>query len=345
MPRPAKIWERKGRGFYVKIGGKQVSLGKDRAEAERRFHLLRAEWLASKRLLDTSRGIPVRLALAKFLASFGFDDGGTGNGAHSVTTWGYYVFGCRSFGQSIEPSLLVADLKPYHVSEWAAKHTEWSVSTRRARMRAVKRALAWALDEGLIDRNPIGAMRLPQAERAEGLVPTEQFQRMLGVASAAFGEFLAFHRKTGCRPNEAMTLRAEHFNADRSIAEFAAGESKGGKRVRRIIVPEALRPMIRRRCKEYPTGPIFRGPKGGAWNAQTVYRAMQRIRKALGEPVAPLKSHRHFVASNSIGKVSVAELARNLGHNPETLMRNYQHWESAEAQSALASAAERMAEE
>jgi hypothetical protein len=68
-------WYRKGRGWFVWLNGKQFALGKDKAEAFRRFHLLMAGEVptAKKELeqapeLETSLGVTVKELLDLYIA-------------------------------------------------------------------------------------------------------------------------------------------------------------------------------------------------------------------------------------------------------------------------------------
>ena len=48
----------------------------------------------------------------------------------------------------------VGELRLYHIQDWADSY-EFSKTSRRNYLRAVKRALTWATKQGYIDRSPL----------------------------------------------------------------------------------------------------------------------------------------------------------------------------------------------
>ena len=44
----------------------------------------------------------------------------------------------------------IADLKPYHVVQWADRHTSWGANYRRGAIVAIQRPMNWAVKLGYI---------------------------------------------------------------------------------------------------------------------------------------------------------------------------------------------------
>jgi hypothetical protein len=60
----------------------------------------------------------------------------------------------------------VADLKPYHLTDWIEEHPEWSPSRpARAKANAVRACFNWAATGGRIERNPFSPVRYGEADR------------------------------------------------------------------------------------------------------------------------------------------------------------------------------------
>jgi hypothetical protein len=75
----------------------------------------------------------------------------------SPRTYEWYRDAIQSFLDSLaEPATLtVAELKPFHVIEWADSHPDWSPSSRRGYIVAVQRPFNWAEELGYLTASPI----------------------------------------------------------------------------------------------------------------------------------------------------------------------------------------------
>jgi hypothetical protein len=146
MGRPRKPYFRKSDGWWVsRFQGDYIKLAKGRendAKAKKRFH----ELMALEALHTPAESLNATTA-ALFEA---FLDWSHRNNESS--TYDSYRAYLQSF-IDIHGAAAVRDLKPYHVTRWLDRHDGWGQSTRRGAITAVKRALNWATDEGLIPAN------------------------------------------------------------------------------------------------------------------------------------------------------------------------------------------------
>jgi hypothetical protein len=105
------------------------------------------------------------------------------------------------------PDLRPDELRPLHVEKWADGF-EISRTTRRNYLRAVKRCMRWAKQQGYIDDNPIADLPLPSGESREIVVSPAEFERLLGfVRNDAFRDLLHAAWDTGCRQPENIAVR------------------------------------------------------------------------------------------------------------------------------------------
>jgi len=182
MPKFAKPWFRKDRGWYVTLDGKQVPLGADRKSAVAEYHKL----MQQPREAPKVRGDSVAVIVDHFL------DWAQKNRAPD--TYGWYRQRLEAFCQRY-PDLTVAALRPFHVQEWIDSYDR-SSGTRRNYARSIQRAIRWAKQMGYIDQNPIADFKKPK-----GGTRTTVNRLSPDTASRAFAETIP----TGKKPLQILT--------------------------------------------------------------------------------------------------------------------------------------------
>jgi integrase len=321
-----KPWQRKSTGiWYVQIGKKQIKLGSDEGEAWRQYHRI----VEGAVIVDTE---PVASVLDAFL------DWVANNQAPGTYEW--YRRYLRSFHRSIG-SLSMRDLKPYHVTRWvdamrvrprklkdgSTRGTVRPVSAtvKADAITAVKRALNWAVEQGFLDRNPIGRMRRPQANIREDILTEEQWKKVLAAATdKQLRDFLTFMRETGCRPQEVRILEASFVQDDRCV--YSRQNSKGKRHNRVILLTPTAKEIVDRLSAEHPTGPIFRNREGNPWKRNAITHRMRRIRKTVGFPVTAYTLRHTFATDALVRGVDAITVATLMGHQDTTMVsRVYQH--------------------
>jgi hypothetical protein len=188
IPQP---WFRKStQSWYVCIGGRQIPLGKDRDEAFRKFHgmmadrrpdlagadpELRVGQLVNVFLADAQRRLkPNTLRITKaFLDSFAVQ-----------------------FGK-----LRVPEVKRLHVEAWVRAHPRWSETTENLAKTRLVTMFNFAVEQGLIDRNPIKAIRKPpqRSRGSQTLITPEQHRLLVENAEPCFRDVLIALHDTGAK--------------------------------------------------------------------------------------------------------------------------------------------------
>jgi hypothetical protein len=80
--------------------------------------------------------------------------------------------------------LPLQDLIPLHIDQWLNAHKDWK-GCRRTRIQAVKRAINYAVETGLIPKNPIRVYKTPKAKSRITYITPEQEEAMLKTANRA----------------------------------------------------------------------------------------------------------------------------------------------------------------
>lgn len=218
MARRPNPWLRKGRGWFVTIDGKQVSLGNDKDAAYRRFHELMAA--------------PKRPAVSNHpLLSTVLDDSleWTKNN-RTPATYESSKRRLQSMLNSVPNGLTIRELQPYHVQQWLDAHPSWASTTARTAAANVQRALNCAVKMGHIKASPIAFFDKPPAEARDRIVTAEEYERIIeNIPDTEFKDLLTVHWEAACRPQESLRIEAKFVDSKNSRWIFPINKSKGSE--------------------------------------------------------------------------------------------------------------------
>ena len=315
MARRPQPWFWKARGaWYVTIAGVRHRLAEDREEAETRFHELMAHPVRRQ-----AAGNSVVTLIDQYL------EWTLRN--RSAATYRWYRDFLQSFIDAIPAALTVGQLRPWHVQQWADGQPGLSSSTRSARIRAVKRALRWAVQQGYIGHDPIAHLPKPPVGRREVVITPAEYAAILAeVPDEAFRDVLTIAWETGARPQEITRVEARHVELAHARWVFPQSEAKGQRKPRVVYLTQTAEEITLRRMAACPEGPLFRNLDGRPWTKDAINCRFNRLAKKLPRRCC-LYHFRHSFATRKLREgldpLTVAEL---LGHSdPSTLAKVYQH--------------------
>jgi integrase len=176
--------------WYVQVGQRQIPLAKgrqNRQEAYRRF----AELQAQQDLSDPAQSVEA-LNLASLAEGFL----AWTHRHQAPATYQWYREYLQGFC-NVEGLTPVLQLKPFHVTQWLDAR-DWSDSTRRAAITAIKRVLNWGVEEGYLDRNPLQRLKRPPMGQRQVLITEEQHRQMLAATDEHFRQFLVALHDISC---------------------------------------------------------------------------------------------------------------------------------------------------
>jgi integrase len=317
----AKPFFRASKGaWYLQLGKRQISLGKEREEAFKRYR----EILLHERG-ETSEPAFRRLTVAQVFDLF-LDWSSRHNGAR---TYEWY----RDFLQSFSDrcgALQAEKLKPFHLTRWLDSHPGWGEASRRCATIAVKRAFNWAEAEGILSPNPLKHVKKGPPKRRERILTADEWQQILKAARGrAFREFVQALQETGCRPSEVAKVEAP--NVDLAAGLWVLPEHKTRKKTgkpRVVYLTPAMVELTRNLVESHPTGPLFRNSRGKAWSRNAIRCRFRNLRRKLPQLKGVVSyTYRHsFVTDALENGVGVAQVAELLGHtSTEMVMQHYQH--------------------
>lgn len=304
MARPSKPFFRKQtKSWYCSIGGRQISLGKDRNTAFKKFYELMGEREQISKELATL-----------YELSQAYLDWCEAN--RSPATYGFI--------ESTGRRLRTAQLRIHHVVKWYEGLGVGSTTQGNA-VSIVQRMLNWAVEQEYIARNPVKGMRKPKRKRRDVFFTPEQWRRIREHATGPLIDFLDFLYLTGCRPLEARLLEDRHIHSDLVI--FPADESKGENEPRVIYLVPQAKAILCRLKERHTTGPLFRNSRGNPWTKDAIKCRLTRISKKVGFRVIAYVA-RHSFATNALteGGVDPISVAHLMGHRDTSMVsRVYSH--------------------
>ncbi len=228
MTRREPFYKKWHNAWYVHFEGKYVRLlaGKNDAitkdEANNIFEEMKFANRKAARFISSCEQIPIALGdlIDKFLAS-AFK-------GKSVQTQQWYSDKLPPFVNHYGREFTTADLKPFHVDEWAAVHPNWSAGTVRNLWRAVQRLSRWGHHSGLIPEPSILYQEKPMAGLREVVISPEQYKQLLTfVRNDEFRTLVMLAWETGARPQELLAAAGLGLTpVDAGFAIFASGNSR-----------------------------------------------------------------------------------------------------------------------
>jgi integrase len=299
MPKFAKPWCRKGRGWYVTLDGKQIALGPQRKAAFELYHDL-------MRQPRERRAVPSDAVSA--LADL-FLEWAQKNRAPDTYEW--YRFRLGLFVKRY-PDLRIAELKPFHVQQWIDSFDGLSSGSKRNHARSIQRCLSWCEEQGLIDKNPIRRFRKPQGGTRTAVISPEEYAGILvAIRNRSLRDLVIFAWETGARAAECLAIERRHVELDNHRIVFPIDEEKMGRIPRIIYLTKTAEAIICRLVLQAPEGPLFRNTKGMPWTTQSVNCAFTNLQGRMGR--VELRAHGHRHSEEAIeAKIKTLRLCRRL---------------------------------
>jgi integrase len=324
MPRPAKIWLRKGRGWYREINGVQIKL----ATADEGYE--KAKEVSAK--LETKK-TTIRYAQLSvpdlcdlFLRSQ------TELIKPSTIAWynGHLNRFCRA---KEHRTLRVRDVRRFHLTNWIAAQADWNGSTKRGAIIAVTRVFNWASVEGYLSENPFLKYKRPEMGVRSMAPPEDVAKVVAAITSANVREYVLALAETGARPGELAKATAESLNRQtRTLAVVG----KAGPRT--VTLNATAFALICDLAERRPAGPLFLTPRGKEWSTNAARLVFKRLRAKTGVANVTSYTFRHAFATEAVARnVNAFLVADLMGHKDlDMINKVYNH----SAQSTLHEAAE-----
>ena len=142
-------------------------------------------------------------------------------------------------------TLPIATMERVRIARAIVDVRKRSSSAARLLFADIRPIFAWALDQGIIDANPMLGMRGPATAQARDRVMTDEelrvLWRVLDAEGWPFGDAFKLLLLTGQRRDEVTGMRWREVNLDAQTWTIAKDRCKNGKAHTIDLCPEALR--------------------------------------------------------------------------------------------------------
>lgn len=323
---PAPFWWEKRGCYYIQLGKKQIRLDPD---------LTLAKQMARKLIDAKEKGAPVIVkevssGSSPLVAEIfdGFIEWTNSNRAATTADayqarLGHVVKSLVLTG--IAKTLTVDQFRPHHVSAAITSHPDWSDNYKGDVARACERAITWAVQQGLIDRNPILGMDKPGRRAREMVVSPKEYEEILSkIKYDELRDLVEITWETGLRVQEVRLIEAKFVDLKNQRVVLPVSKSKG-KKVVRVVYLGTNRSIeiLAQCCERYPEGPVLRNRRGGPWTKDSINSAFCRLQKKLGVKYhlgALRKSFATEALKNGVDAVTVAHL---MGHRDTSMIARF----------------------
>lgn len=237
----------------------------------------------------------------------------------------------REFCEYLPASFRAVDVDPSHLHEWA-KLRKWSPSTKRDRLRTIKRVMKWAFTRGWIPKNLTADVRLKSSEPRINTVTREEFERVIADCqrwkrSRPYIPLMIALWNLGSRPQAVRIVRACDVSpCGRFWILKRHKTAEKTKRPQQIALTPCLQTLTKI-LKANRSGLLFANANGEPWTKDAVALRMRKIRERLGIPNLMPYNFRHTFATDALlGGQDIATVAALMGHtSTEMVSRYYGH--------------------
>ena len=305
-------------GWYLRTGKTEVFLGKNQESA----------WQQYRKLLAYSASDGEEATVAGVLLAYLEELRPTVTLARYVKVSRY----ARQFIAHVGDFREMATLNRSEILNWLNENKSkldkpkevpapryWSVAAKRDAGQVLRSAFRWAMNEGMISKNPAANMRLEQPTPRTNTIDYETHKRLVLDAmssnkSRSFALYLIASR-CGARPQQIRDVSKANIFHDGQAWIFQSHKTKG-KTKRSLVVP--LSPCLQtltRILSEIRDGTLFLNDRGGPWTKNSVSLRMRRMREKIGIKGLVAYSYRHTFATDALlSGTPIATVAAMLGH-------------------------------
>jgi integrase len=240
-------------------------------------------------------------------------------------TFAWYRENIQKFLDSIPKGLLIADLKPFHLTKAMERFPHWANNTKHDFLSAVKRAFSWAADEELIERSPVARVKKPAREAREMSVSPAEYASVLeAIREPNFRDLIELSWETGSRPQELRKIQASYFDAESSRVVFPPKQAKGKKHYRIIYLTPRAREIVSRLVESRPEGTVLVNSEGNPWTKDAINCAFCRLAKKIGKKYHLGAFRKGFATEALKAGVDTVTVAHPMGHrDPSMVSKSY----------------------
>ncbi len=284
MSRKNEPWYWEARDcWYVNINGKRVKLSRDKNDALEKFYRLKTE--------NPTLGMESLLVVMDEMIEWTRKN-------RSAGTFRFYHEHAQQFTGWLKANKIVdIAVGELTVDTFESYLEESSPGRRNGAVQMIKRVYNWANKRGRIKVNPIMALEKPPAGRRKNYITNAVFKQMLKHCDEKLSDLMEFMWETGCRPQEAWKLTAEHIQGQYKRLAIPIEQTKRKKEERHIYCTVRAWAIIQK--LKNSSGFLFANQAETQWNKDNVGKRMDNLKAHIGKRYA-LYDIRHTWITNKV---------------------------------------------
>lgn len=271
MSRPNKPWYwKEKKAWYANIGGKRTRLAKNKEDALRKFHSLKAQQTVFEE--DA-----LQVVMDEMLT---WTENNRSNG-----TLQFYKGHAQQFIDFLKENKktnITCDQLTVDLFESFLKSI--SKGRRNGAVQMIKRVYNWGIKRGRIKVNPIMALEKPAPGRRKNIVADSVYKQMISQSDQNLKDLMIFCWETGARPQEAWKLVSGHIQQEYQRCVIPNEDTKRKKGDRHIYCNELAWEIVQRLGKNPEF--LFTTTTGTQWNKDNVGKRMDTLGKKIGKRYA-----------------------------------------------------------
>jgi integrase len=143
--------------------------------------------------------------------------------------------------------------------------------------------MAWAEEQGIVDRSPIARFKKPKGGVRQTVISPEEYAAILDlIPREPFRDLMTFAWETGARAAECLAIEKQHVDLPAHRIVFPVEEEKMQRIPRIIYLTDSAEEIIRRLVLRHPDGAIFRNTNGLPWTTEAVNCAFMALQIRIG---------------------------------------------------------------
>lgn len=224
-----------------------------------------------------------------------------------------------------------SEIRQHHITDWVASNKGWGPAAERTAITAIKRAMNWAVEQGILEKNPIRSMKRPATRSRVITISRDQHAELVSIVDAGYKRKSRQFRwvliglsLTGCRPGELCSVRIEDSDG-KTWTVTDHKKKRSDTKPRTVYLSPCAQALHKIVANGRTKGPLFRSTGG-----PLVYHALRcrfaRLKEIAKDNDLIAYAYRHTWITNALlSGMDVATVAELAGTSIQMIQKHYGH--------------------
>ena len=327
MPRKAKAWNRKGRGWYFSHHGSQIKLHDDEATAKKLLGIIQANPDSHpNEIINAYFSSKADYTVAQLCDDMVEHKIHTRSKSSVIAYKKQLKHVVDALGHRPAWEVLPAEITAIYQPRLA--NGQWKWRTVNSFIIRVKATWRWGSEQHG-KTNPMASLKcLPEQRESPTIVDDERMEAFLAACKAkVFRDLCMIAFDSGVRPMEAHKIHAKHIDREKRTATLKAHDGAKGGITRTIyFASDRAWERVLELCEQYPEGRIFRNTRGKPWTSQALSYWFGKVEEELGWRINSTALRHSWITKMLRAGVDSHVVAKLAGHTSTAMIdKVYSH--------------------